>query len=129
MPLLIELLCKKGWNLYKYSNNKSMFIGYNQKEKKFVPYSTANQGGLVTYYARSTSLDETISLVEKELVQNSLKPCPFCGYTSILIYENTVSKKIKVECPHCSASSGYRDTFEKVLGTWNCRYNPESEKD
>lgn len=55
---------------------------------------------------------------------DDLKPCPFCGSTSIRIecFQNkNWEKDFWITCENCDATSGVRDNETSVIELWNRR--------
>lgn len=53
------------------------------------------------------------------MMNQELKPCPFCGSNHILFREQVGAYEIY--CPECDASAGIRKTFEDAAEAWNNR--------
>jgi len=52
---------------------------------------------------------------------NELKPCPFCGFSEIKIYNLFYEKYAR--CARCGAEGPHVNTNEGVIITWNNRAN------
>lgn len=55
-----------------------------------------------------------------------LKPCPFCGFPQIALYQKEDGYRFKVCCFNCSAQI-YRGTEEEVINAWNMRAGESNE--
>jgi Lar family restriction alleviation protein len=58
-----------------------------------------------------------------------LKPCPFCGERTIILFEPKVgvSNKYFVGCYGCHGSGGGSNIKEQAIGKWNRRRKKPDE--
>lgn len=61
------------------------------------------------------------------MMNQELKPCPFCGSNHILFREQVGAYEIY--CPECDASAGIRKTFEDAAEAWNRRESKGEKND
>lgn len=51
-----------------------------------------------------------------------LKPCPFCGHTKPMLYdERKIGKGFEVTCRMCAAKVGGNKTEKEAIEAWNKR--------
>ena len=66
-----------------------------------------------------------------KIVENNLKPCPFCEGKAIVIHrESTWTDRILywIQCYRCNTRSQGYDTPEDAGNMWNCRSKAEVDK-
>lgn len=56
-------------------------------------------------------------------MDNELKPCPFCGGEATRV-NNLIPKEWHVVCLECDASTGFCETEQGAVTTWNRREVP-----
>lgn len=58
----------------------------------------------------------------KEPKIEKLKPCPFCGHTKPMLYdERKIGKGFEVTCRMCAAKVGGNKTEKEAIEAWNKR--------
>lgn len=64
------------------------------------------------------------------MMENKLKPCPFCGsndihYGFVLVWDLTYTKRHYVECGNCGANTDEFKNEECAIEAWNRRVDNE----
>lgn len=54
-------------------------------------------------------------------MSKELKPCPFCGETSLTIEDNQMVQDVHVLCKDCGAKTSFDGIRYDVAGRWNVR--------
>ena len=54
-------------------------------------------------------------------MSKELKPCPFCGETSLTIEDNQMVQDVHVLCKDCGAKTSFDGIRYAVAGRWNVR--------
>ena len=54
-------------------------------------------------------------------MSKELKPCPFCGETSLIIEDNQMVQDVHVLCKDCGAKTSFDGIRYAVAGRWNVR--------
>lgn len=59
------------------------------------------------------------------MMNNKLKPCPFCGEKNNLTYDGLLSEIYWIRCGECCATGPTKDTMEEAIKEWNSRAEPD----
>ena len=54
-------------------------------------------------------------------MSKELKPCPFCGETSLTIEDNQKVRDVHVLCKDCGEKTSFDGIRYSVAGRWDCR--------
>lgn len=54
---------------------------------------------------------------------SDLKPCPFCGGTTIEICERSWVREAYASCAKCNTDGPLRETLEEAIKAWNTRHS------